>query len=261
MTESDLLRRCLRFETMIWREMSERVVPFEAGFALLDTRLPLAWDSSGLLVERPGLLDAEALAARADQLIGGAGMSHRLLVVGDAEEGERLRPGFEALGYETEVDVYMALRRDADRPAETAARETRFEEVEELRRAMLNEHPDIASAEEAEQVLAAERERGRYAGERYFVAPAEGEPVSVCCLLARGDVGQVEDVATLESARDQGLARATILAAVEASRAEKHELTFLGAIADRWPRQLYERLGFDAVGEAYLFFRRPESPG
>lgn len=255
--DKDLLRRCLRFETTIGREMAERVVPFEAGFALLDTRLPLAWDSNSLLVERPGLLDAEALAARADQLIGGAGMKHRHVAVYDAEEGERLRPGFEELGYETEVDVYMALRREPDRASDVAAKEVRFAEVEELRRALLTEDPDVRTPETAKQMLESERQRCRFAGDRFFVAAADGEPASTCCLLARGPVGQVEDVATLEAARGQGLARATILAAIEASRAEKHELTFIAALAEDWPRQLYEKLGFDRVGETYLFFRRP----
>ena len=68
---------------------------------------------------------------------------------------------------------------------------------------------------------------------RYFAGFADGLPVSCCELYSRGGVGQVEDVATLEEHRGQGLASAAVLAAVDASRAEGHALTFLLADAGR----------------------------
>ena len=64
---------------------------------------------------------------------------------------------------------------------------------------------------------------------------------------ARGS-GQVEDVATLREARQRGLARAVVSAAIAASREAGHEHTCIAAVADDWPQLLYARLGFEPVG-------------
>ena len=98
---------------------------------------------------------------------------------------------------------------------------------------------------------------GEYDGDRWFVAPAGGDPASACRLLARDSIGQVEDVGTLPEARNQGLARAVTLAAARASEEDGNELTFLAAAADDWPRLLYARLGFDEIGQLHAFRRRP----
>jgi predicted GNAT family acetyltransferase len=71
-------------------------------------------------------------------------------------------------------------------------------------------------------------------------------------------VGQVETVGTVPQHRERGLASAVVLAAAEASRRADHELTFIVADADDWPWRLYERLGFDPIGEACSFLRKPD---
>lgn len=53
------------------------------------------------------------------------------------------------------------------------------------------------------------------------------------------------------------MARAAIDAAIEASRAAGHELTFVIADTDDWPRHLYEKLGFEPVGEISAFRLNP----
>jgi hypothetical protein len=37
-----------------------------------------------------------------------------------------------------------------------------------------------------------------------------------------------------------------------------HGLTFITADADDWPKDLYARLGYDAIGGSWLFHRRVE---
>jgi predicted N-acetyltransferase YhbS len=64
-------------------------------------------------------------------------------------------------------------------------------------------------------------------------------------------------VNTLEEHRGRGVGRAVVLAAAAAARASGADLVFLDADADDWPRLLYGRLGFDPVGEAWEFIRRP----
>jgi hypothetical protein len=44
--------------------------------------------------------------------------------------------------------------------------------------------------------------------------------------------------------------------ALSASEAEGHDLTFLLADEADWPKQLYEKLGFDAAGSVYEFTLR-----
>ena len=70
-------------------------------------------------------------------------------------------------------------------------------------------------------------------------------------------LGQVEDVATLREARQRGLARAVVSAAIAASREAGHEHTFIAADADDWPQLLYTRLGFEPVGRLAWFRKKP----
>ena len=112
--------------------------------------------------------------------------------------------------------------------------------------------------ETIDQLLELERRFGEAAGDRWFVAPDTGSPAAACCLLAGEGVGQVEDVGTLRPARGRGLAQAIVLAALAESRAAESEVTFLSADADDWPRLMYEKLGFETVGELFILRRRPQ---
>ena len=142
-SDSDLFRRAIKFETLIMREMAERVVPFEVGFALIDSRVPLVPSLNELLhhdarvPRRRGALRARRRLHRR----GGDGAPH--------DRGPRRRGGAAAAagpggaGYETEVSVFMALKREPDRPPEAEAKEVRYEEKGDLRAALLAENPRI----------------------------------------------------------------------------------------------------------------------
>ena len=258
--DSELLERCLSFEIGLERAASESVEESGWGEVLLSPSLPLVWHASWILVEEEGL-GAAQVAALADEALGGAGFLHRTVVVRDADEGRRLRPGFAALeGWEVERNLFMVWRGAPDREPEVATAERRHAEVDGLRRAMITGDISLSgprTAETVQQLLEWERRIGVAGGDRWFVAAADGEPASACRLLAADGVGQVEDVGTLSAARQRGLARAVTLAAARASRAAGHRLTFLTALADDWPRLIYAKLGFEPVGELYEFRRRP----
>jgi ribosomal protein S18 acetylase RimI-like enzyme len=134
-------------------------------------------------------------------------------------------------------------------------------EIEGLRRAITIEESipnDIPQPEEtAEQLLELDRRYGVAGGDRWFAAPAEGEPLSCCRLLRGGGVAQVEDVGTLSRGRERGYAKAVIGAAIAAARAEAAATIFLIADAADWPQLLYGRLGFETVGEITILRRRP----
>jgi GNAT superfamily N-acetyltransferase len=88
---------------------------------------------------------------------------------------------------------------------------------------------------------------------RFFAARVDGQIGSYCELYFDDRTGQIEDVLTLEPFRNHGLARATVSRALEESRAAGHDLTFLIADRDDWPKQLYAKLGFDEIGRIWEF--------
>jgi hypothetical protein len=165
-------------------------------------------------------------------------------------------------GWSVERGVRMVLRRPPDREPEAEVREVRQVEVEPLRRELISAGlPAAAGATEQtiDQLLEWDRRLGAAGGDRWFAAELDGQPASACRLLAMDGtgVGQVEDVGTLEPARGNGLARAVTMAAARASVADGNEVTFLGALADDWPRLMYAKLGFELLRENVAFRCRP----
>ena len=142
------------------------------------------------------------------------------------------------------------------------AREVRLAEIEGLRKALIDESmpADGGGAAAVDQLYELDRRYGEVAGDRWFVAPAEGEPMSACRLLRDGNgIGQVEEVGTLTAARERGYAKATVLAAIAAAQEAGDETIFLTAEAADWPQLFYARLGFETVGEITVLRRRPLS--
>ena len=80
--------------------------------------------------------------------------------------------------------------------------------------------------------------------------------ISFALLFSDGTTGWVEDVATLEPYRRQGLSRAVVTKALEESRA-RHDFTFLIADDRDWPKHFYSQLGFDILGRHYYFLKQP----
>lgn len=241
---------------------AERIVRLGGITALLDTRLPDVWDANWLRIEEPGL-PAERVLAAGDETIGAAGMGHRTAWSPDPAEGERLLRELIPHGWEAERGVYMALARAPDRPADgsIAVEETGLEALSESRAEFLRD--DLrdtygeVTPEIVDQYLRADRAWNEMAGDRWFAAREEGRVVSFCRLLQGAGTGQVEEVGTLPGYRNRGYGRAVVLGAVEASVAAGHELTFIGAYSEDWPRRLYSRLGFDEIGEEVVLYRRP----
>lgn len=256
------MARCL--ELMLRRDAAaaQRVIGLDGLTAYLDPRVPDVWDANWLRVERPGLPVEEILAA-AERTLGAQGLRHRTLWADDPEEGRRLAEELEPRGWEVERGVYMAHRREPDRPSDPdiAVEEADLDGVAESRRVFLREDLAEYFGEVTDgildQYLLADRTWGEVSGDRWFVVREAGRVVSFCRLFSEAGAGQVEEVATLPEARNRGLARAVVLAAVEASRTRGDELTFLGALADDWPRRLYARLGFEEIGAEVVLHRKP----
>ena len=258
--DTEIMRRITEFDRELDLAIAERVEPVSEGItAFLDTRIPRVWDANYLVVERG--VSAETAAAKADEVLGGLGMAHREVCPSDQSFAGELEPGFLALGWEAEHGVQMVLRREPDRPAGVEAEEISIEEAQEMRREMLIEDQNVSDQETVEQLLELDRRVGGSVRDRWFAARHDGELAGCCRLMQGPGIGQVEDVGTLKAARNRGIARAIVLAAAGASVADGDEITFVGALADDWPRLLYERLGFDPVGGWRFFRLKPPREG
>lgn len=259
-TDPVLRRRLLDFEIGLDRAVSDEVIEEEWGATFLCPSTPLVWDNSWIAIERTGLSAAEAIEL-GDRALGGAGFDHRTIVACDEVDGERLLPAFEERpGWEVEVGRYMTWRGDSGRRPTAAVRETTLDEIRALRRQLSREDLSARTerAEETvEQLLELERRYGEAAGDRWFVADGPDGPAAACRLLCGPGVQQVEDVATLESARERGLAQSVVLAALEQAKAAEPEVIFLVADGRDWPQLMYAKLGFEPIGDVYIFRRNP----
>ena len=234
---------------------STRTTTWRFGTALFHEDFPTFHDHNFLRVERPaGDASAAELAAEADAVL--AGFAHREIVVGDEAEGDRLAPGFAELGWRTERLVYQVRMRDPDRPAPVAAREVTIDEVFPFREETWRRPYGEASV----PLAAFGRVLAERIGARFFVSEVDGAMASGCELYQHGDVAQIETVDTLEEYRERGLARSVVLAATDAALAAGADLVFIIADDDDWPKELYAKLGFDAVGRFWQF-TLPPAPG
>ncbi len=251
------LERTIAFERTQLARVSTRMMPFAWGTAYLNDGYRVRWDSNLLWVERPGA-PADALAAEADRVLGGAGLAHREIRVDDDAFGNEIAADLRRSGYGGDRLEVMALRRAPDpRPGNDRAR---AEEVElaVLRPALetvLRREP-YGDSDEIVRTLADFRgELARHAGARFFCARVDGEIASMCELYHDGALAQVEDVNTLEEFRNRGLARAVVQAAVDEARRGGAELVFIHALDADWPKRLYATLGFDPIGHVWSFVR------
>lgn len=252
-------RQLIDFELGLQAAIGDEVVEGDWGRACLTPSLPMAWDASWIAIEEPGMAAPE-LAALSDEVMGGAGFSHRNVHVCDEADGRRLAAEAESLpGWEAGRIDYMVWRGDSGRRPAVAVDEAKLAEIATLRLELIGEPFPVENANR-EQIVAQLFERdgrlGEGGGDRWFVAPAD-QPAAACRLLRSGDIGQVEDVVTLTRARNGGLAQAVTLRALAESRAAGHRVTFLAADSDEWPRLMYEKLGFAKLGELHTLHRYP----
>jgi RimJ/RimL family protein N-acetyltransferase len=249
MTELDRIRA---FHALVDERQATEVTRFEHGASFAVPQLPDVYDLNFVRVDRAGT--AAEIAAAADNLQ--ARFHHRKVVVPDGTLGKKLAPGFTQLGWSAAHHVHMARLRPPDRKDD-------FHHVVELpldrlapahRTSTLR--ADWGDERIADRLLEAKRVRAQAVPTRHFGIVEDDRVVAYCDLYEADGVAQIEDVNTLVEARGRGHGRA-IVAKAAAEAAAGAELVFLDAIADDWPRELYARLGFDVVGDTYLFLRYP----
>jgi ribosomal protein S18 acetylase RimI-like enzyme len=245
------------FEGRLLRRLSTRVVPFTWGNAYLDDDVPSRYYSNFLRVETDLTgVSAEDLLDATEKILGDGRYEHRLVIMRDEVAGARLEPGFTAAGYVRAPEVVQFLRREPDRPGTVEVEIVGFDQARDVIERTYREDGQLPET----LAVPFTDHRRKYEdalGARFFVARIDGEQAGLCELYLDGEDAQVEDVATLARFRNRGVARSVVLAACDAARAAGATRVFIVADDDDWPKQLYERLGFDRIGTDVAFLRSP----
>jgi GNAT superfamily N-acetyltransferase len=249
------LERCVDFVVRLADRAAKTKEPSPYGVAHLNTDLPRVWSRNYLFADGDlGRVTAIELAAEADRILGAAGLTHRKVELVDAEAGARLEPQFRELGWEVECDVIMVARGGPDRGVDTSiVDEVPIDELVPVWSHGWQTDPRVHDEDVVRQLVENRRVMSKAVDTRFFAGRADGEIGSYCELYYEQDIGQIEDVFTLERFRKRGLARATVTRALDASREAGHDVTFLIADRDDWPKELYAKLGFDEIGRIWEF--------
>lgn len=252
-TDADAFARALAFERRVRRGAAQRTQDHALGEAYFHDALTSVWVLNQMYVDAE--VGAQPLIAALDELYGH--LPHRRALVERPDVGAALAPALKAAGWVVERDVFMALRRARDRgPLAGLAREVDEPTIRAVERKTIIEYgtPHIVDA-----LLTSRAAFGRAGRARYFVGSVDGEDASHATLYSDGVIAQVEDVGTLQAERGRGLARAVCSVAIDVAVAAGHELVFMVADDEDWPKELYAKLGFDAVGCPWCF-TRPGTP-
>jgi GNAT superfamily N-acetyltransferase len=218
----------------------DRIEPWTYGTHVRASAYPTDVDFNCLRVEH-GEPTAGELLAEAERLLGD--LPHRKLEIEMEGLGERLRPAFDAAGWETARVLFQIIQGDP------AAPEGEYEEVDYAAvRGLRQEWQGVPDADLPRfEALVARM------GCRTFVARRDGRPVAFV-LFNANDVWQVY---TSPSARGQGLARMLVGAAVRAAYAGGAEHLLIAADDEGSPKELYARIGFRPAWTWWEFTRTP----
>jgi ribosomal protein S18 acetylase RimI-like enzyme len=249
------LERAVEFQRSFDERLVEQVVPSKHGRGLLTPSLPRIFYLNHLSVDIGADASTDELIADAETVHAAAGLEHRKISIDD-DLGAVVAPRFRELAWKVEELLLMPHLGPA-RPVDTSAvEEIAPEELEPVWTEGMRASPEIQDEEEVRQLVAAQHRRRKAVQVRYFAARSEGRIASYCELFSDGKTAQIESVMTLEPFRGRGLATGVVARALAESRAE-HDLTFLVADADDWPKELYRKLGFEECGSIWDFLRPP----
>jgi len=252
--DGDAFSRAVEFQRGTVALVAGECRPIDEGWLIRTPSLPQVWSANQVrLTQSVRFSDALALAERHM-----SDLSYRQLIIEHEPSGERLEPAFRDDAWKVERELTMVLARPLDREVDTSAvAEVDPEAGLGLMARWAGEEPDLKLTEEdLRQVVEFTRQAWRARRARCLgILGAGGELLAMTSVFSDGDTAQVEDVYTVPEARQRGYARALVTRAVSLARQDGHELTFIAADDDDWPKQLYQRVGFEPVGRTWLFHR------
>ncbi len=245
------LQRALRFMRETTELIAAEVRPIEVGFVVRTPALPDAWGLNHLRLTGP--VSAEQAVALADEYLGD--LPYRQLHIENERSGRQLEHSLPAAGWKIEREVLMALERWPNREVDTGAViEVDESQTLELMGRWYLEGPSEATPEVLPQLVEYARREGRARGDRNFGLIGDGGGlVAMTKLRSDGATAQVEDVYTVPEERGRGHARALLTHAVAQAQSAAHDLIFIVADDNDWPKQLYARIGFEPIGYTWSF--------
>ncbi len=254
------LARAIAFENAIIDRLSLEREPFEWGTALFHPDFPGIYDLNFLRVERPDdTISADLLMSEAHRLMAPRDLEHRKVAVDDAELGALLAPAFAEAGWDVTRLLIMVHRRPPQRSPTSDVEET-VAAVHGAAKVRSNrESPYFDTEEGIEQMRRVDELAYEVTDKRTFAAYVDDTIASLCELYSDGLTAQIEDVATVEEYRGRGLASSVVLRALHEAQAWGHDMIFLVADDDDWPKEMYSKLGFEGVGLIYQFLLKQQS--
>jgi N-acetylglutamate synthase-like GNAT family acetyltransferase len=243
----------------IRRARAEQVLDVADGvWALLSPAHANSFVHNTLLVRRdPG---GDALVAWADEVLGGAGLAHRHLVL-QCPVAEATLVTVVAAGYTVEPEVVMS-RPSALGPM--ARHDVVIEQVDPVASSDFEARlwreewiPGIGDAELGD--LLSRRSAMDVAGPylTFVVRDADGTIVAAADMAVRGDGAEIDGVATWPEHRGKGYGDALVAACVDEAIARGIPHLHLEALTDDWPRHWYARRGWAELGPFTSATRRP----
>lgn len=253
--EDSGLARALGFSHETIELIADDVQPIDAGFVVLSPSLPDVWVMNHVRITQPVSTD-EAVALADEHL---SELPYRQLFVEDEDSGRRLERPLRDGGWTIERDVMLALHGSPDRVFDASVVvEADAELTLELMRRWFLEGPPKPTPGALSQLVEYSRRESRARGDRNFgVLGDSGGLVAMTKLRSDGATAQVEDVYTVPEARRRGYARALVSHAVAQARTEAHDLTFIVADDNDWPKHLYAQIGFEPIGWSWAFHKGP----
>jgi GNAT superfamily N-acetyltransferase len=247
-----LLDRVL--ESLQWTlsRLADEVRPVESGWLVRTPSLPLVWTLNQLRLTEPITYGDGAALAEEHQ----SDLPYRHIVSLDEHPPARFEDAFAGAGWHVDREVLMALAARPERDVDTrAVVELTEEQMSALMRGWLVEEQHDRAAE-LDQVDEYNRREGRLWNERRFgVLDDRGLPVAITKLRSVDATAWVEDVYTVPESRGRGHARMLVTHAVDEARSAGHDLTFIVADDNDWPKHLYSEIGFRPIGVIRSFHR------
>lgn len=246
---ADTLARVFAFLRANLARTADELRPIEAGCVVSSPSLPAVWSLNQVRVALP--LGFESLVELADEQL--EGCRYLQIAVENQDTGPALEDAFRAAGWKTEREVHMILSGEPDRQVDTSiVTDAGEDEVAEVMRRWFAE--DEPNSDALGQLVDFSRREARACRDRLLgVRSSDGQLVAVGKLRSDGRIAQVEDVYTVPSARGRGFARAVVTRAVGLARDAGHDLIFIPADDNDWPKELYARIGFRPLGRLWQF--------
>jgi len=246
-----VLERVLEFQRGSVVLIAEQVTSIDDGWAIRSSAWPEVWSHNQVWVNQPISYD-RAVELCQEHL---SDAKFWQLYLEQVPGVEALVEQLRAAGWEVDVTTHMLRLREPDRGVDTSAVvEPAAEESFELMARWCREDP-TAHLTEAGVAQTVEKDRAVWRlrdARRYGIRDADGSLAAITQLFSDGTIGQVEHVYTRPDCRGRGYARALVTYAAAEARAAGHEVDFIVADDNDWPRRLYRRIGFEPLGRTWL---------